>query len=69
MTFTAEGDKIETIDEFIQALKTQRLKILTQGPDSIFLTKLKVNYINYNQFIKVSFAGPRAKRRTREEIS
>ena len=43
MTFPAEGDKMETIDDLVQALKTGKIKILLVGPDSAYLTKLKVN--------------------------
>ena len=46
MTFPAEGDKMETIDDLVESLKTGKIKILTNEQDSIYLTKLKVNYIN-----------------------
>ena len=70
MSFTSKGDKIETIDDFIVALKTQKLKILTNGQDSLCLPKLKVNYNNLSFVYQIQLlTGPRAKGGRREEIS
>ena len=52
MTFTAEGDKMETIDDFIQALRTGRVKVLTIGESQFYLTKLKVNFLIHFKIIK-----------------
>ena len=44
MTFTSEGDKIETIDEFINVVTTGRLRLVTIKGHLIYMAKVMVIY-------------------------